>query len=354
MFCAAALRAGSVTVKYSVDVIIPTYKPGKRLLGILKRLNEQTYPVRRIILINTEESYFEKLIYSMSVDQTYELDRLFQKVELRHISKPEFNHGATRRMGVGLSDADIFVCMTDDALPKNRHLIGELVNGLLQEKAAVAYARQLAGRKSSDIERLTRDYNYPPQSCVKSSEDLGRLGIKTYFCSNVCAAYWRGIYDELGGFVKHTIFNEDMIYAAKAAQKGYRIVYQASAQVYHSHHDTKRQQFRRNFDLGVSQAQHPEVFSGIPSEGEGIRMVKKMAGQLWKARKRRLIPGLIVTSACKYAGYQLGKHYKRLPHKIVQTCTGNRTFWEQEADIARGGYETQTACFHGMEKGKGQ
>ncbi len=313
---------------YSVDVIIPTYKPGKRLFGILKMLNRQTYPVRRMILINTEEAYFEKFIYGMSVDKAYAMDQIYQKVELHHISQKEFDHGGTRRFGVSLTDADIFVCMTDDALPRNERLIEEMVKGLTKEKVAVCYARQIANKNSGDIERFTRAYNYPKESCVKSQEDLERLGIKTYFCSNVCAAYWRGIYEELGGFIRHTIFNEDMIYAAGAVKKGYRIAYQASAEVYHSHRYTNGQQFRRNFDLGVSQAQHPEVFSGLPSEGEGMRMVKRTACYLKSRKKSRLIPGLIVTSACKYAGYQLGKHYRYLPRRILLKCTGNRMYWE--------------------------
>lgn len=60
---------------------------------------------------------------------------------------------------------------------------------------------------------------------MKSSADLERLGIKTYFCSNVCAAYCREIYCELGGFESGTIFNEDMIYAAKLIKSGYSIAY---------------------------------------------------------------------------------------------------------------------------------
>ena len=58
----------------------------------------------------------------------------------------------------------------------------------------------------------------------------GQPGIKTFFCSNVCAAYRREIYEELGGFVRHTIFNEDMIYAAKAVEAGYSVAYAADAQ----------------------------------------------------------------------------------------------------------------------------
>ena len=38
---------------YSVDVIIPTYKPGEKFLRILDMLEKQTYPVNRIIVVNT-------------------------------------------------------------------------------------------------------------------------------------------------------------------------------------------------------------------------------------------------------------------------------------------------------------
>ena len=37
-----------------VDVIIPVYKPDQKFLSLLKRLKRQTYPVNRIIIMNTE------------------------------------------------------------------------------------------------------------------------------------------------------------------------------------------------------------------------------------------------------------------------------------------------------------
>ena len=103
------------------------------------------------------------------------------------------------------------------------------------------------------------------------------MGIKTYFCSNVCAMYRRDVFRELGGFEKHTIFNEDMIFAARAVKAGWRIAYAADARVYHSHDYTAKEQFHRNFDNGVSQAQHPEIFAGVSSESEGVKLVKKTA-----------------------------------------------------------------------------
>lgn len=308
----------------TVDIIIPTYKPTKKLFRIIEQLNKQTYPVKKIILINTEEKYFEQLVYGVPFRERY------GNVKVRHISKREFDHGGTRREGVKLSDADIFICMTDDAVPADEQLVERLVEALGQEMVAAAYARQLADEHAGEVERFTREYNYPAQSCVKSESDLSRLGIKTYFCSNVCAAYRRDIYEELGGFIRHTIFNEDMIYAAGAVKKGYRIAYAADARVYHSHNYTAGQQLHRNFDLGVSQAEHPEVFAGIPSEGEGIRMVRKTADYLKQQHLRKMIPGLYFTSACKYLGYRLGKNYRRLPFFMIRRLTSNREYWQME------------------------
>ena len=43
-----------------VDVIIPTYKPDKGFPEMIKRLEKQTLKPNRIIIMNTEEKYFEK------------------------------------------------------------------------------------------------------------------------------------------------------------------------------------------------------------------------------------------------------------------------------------------------------
>ena len=245
----------------------------------------------------------------------------------------EFNHGGTRKKGVEKSDTPVFVMMTQDAIPADEQMLERLLELLEEDGVAVSYARQIAAEDCNEIERFTRMFNYTAESRLKAKEDLPELGIKTYFCSNVCAAYNREIYNELGGFIKHTIFNEDMIYAAAAIQSGYKIAYSARARVIHSHNYTFAQQFRRNFDLGVSQAEHPEVFDGLSSEGEGIHLLKATMSHLWETKKKRMIPRLYIGSACKYAGFLLGKHYRSLPRRMVLKCTNNKVYWEQTGRI---------------------
>ena len=299
-----------------VDVIIPVYHPGKEFSVLLERLTEQTAVIHRIIAMNTEENYWNK-----------ELEQKYPLLEVHHLKKSEFDHGGTRAWAAELSDAEIMVFMTQDAVPADRNLIENLVKALEKEKMiAAAYARQLPNEMCSFAERYTRSFNYQEKSYVRTQRDLSLYGIKTFFCSNVCAAYKKEIYQELGGFVRKTIFNEDMIYAGKLIQMGYGIAYAADAKVIHSHNYSCMQQFHRNFDLGVSQAEHPEIFAGVPSEGEGIKLVKKTINYLIQKRKIWLIPGVILQSGCKYAGYLSGKNYRKLPRKMILWCTMNREY----------------------------
>ena len=307
-----------------IDVIIPLYKPGRELFTLLSRLQQQTVPIDRIWLVNTERRYFDELIQGTAF-----WERFGSFVEVSHISAGEFDHGGTRHQAISRSDADIVVFMTQDAIPADKNLLEALVHALEPEEVAVAYARQMAKADSSILERYTRRYNYPPISCIKTAADRERLGIKTYFCSNVCAAYKRSVYEEVGGFVPHTIFNEDMIYAAAAIGRGYAVAYAADARVFHSHKEKLLTLFRRNFDLGVSQAQYSEIFENVPSEKEGTRLVKDATEYLLHRRQYLWILRFYVQCGFKYLGYCLGKQYRRLPRPLIRACTSNAGYWKQ-------------------------
>ena len=301
----------------TVDVIIPAYHPGKEFATLIKRLEKQSVPIHRIIVMNTEESMWNK-----------EWEKLSDVMEIHHLAKSEFDHGGTRAQAAELSDADVMIFMTQDAMPADRELLAELLKALEQdENIAAAYARQLPNAECSFVERYTRAFNYPDRSGVKTKKDMDQYGIKTFFCSNVCAAYKKDIYQKQGGFVRRTIFNEDMIYAGGLIQAGYGIAYAAEAKVIHSHNYNCMQQFHRNFDLGVSQAEHPEIFEGVPSEGEGMRLVKKTLSHLVRSEKIWLIPGFVMQCAGKYAGYLAGKNFRRLPKKFVLWCTMSPNYW---------------------------
>ena len=299
-----------------VDVLIPVYRPDGKLTELLKRLKMQNYPIHRVILMNTEEKHFPT-----------ELTGIWDRVEVYHLAKEEFDHGGTRDRGVRMSTADLVLCMTQDAMPADETLIEELVKPFEDPEVWAAYARQLPNEDCREVEKYTRSFNYPEQSMVKTKEDLDRLGIKTFFCSNVCAAWRREKYLELGGFVKHTIFNEDMILAGTMIKQGGKIAYCAKAKVIHSHNYSAFQQFHRNFDLAVSQTMYPEVFGGIRSESEGIKLVKKSLSYCIKTGKPWLMIQVVTQSAGKLLGYKMGQRYRSLPMWLILRCTMSPSFW---------------------------
>ena len=302
----------------TVDVIIPAYHPGKEFATLIKRLEKQSVPIHRIIVMNTEESMWNK-----------EWEKLSDVMEIHHLAKSEFDHGGTRAQAAELSDADVMIFMTQDAMPADQELLAELLKALEQdENIAAAYARQLPNAECSFVERYTRAFNYPDRSIVKTKKDMDQYGIKTFFCSNVCAAYRKSEYDALGGFPLHTIFNEDMIFASHLIEEGKKIAYVADAKVWHWHNYTAKEQLKRNFDLAVSQVDAGGLFTKVKSESEGIRLVKMTLLHFIKKGQFYYIPKIITQNGAKYIGYRLGKSYKKLPKKWILKISLNPWYWK--------------------------
>ena len=300
-----------------VDVIIPVYRPGKEFWELLERLLQQTTKIQKIILMNTGEAPWKD-----------EVEEKYSNCEVHLLKKEDFYHGGTRHKATTYSNAQYLLFMTQDAMPADELLVENLLKTFEKDSQIKAvYARQLPNDTCREIEKYTRSFNYPDESKVKSIEDLDTLGIKTFFCSNVCAMYEKAAYESQGGFVRRTIFNEDMIYAGGLVKSGYKIAYAADAKVVHSHNYNAIEQFHRNFDLAVSQVDHPEIFAGIRSEKEGIRLVINTAKHLVKVGKPWLLFPLVTTSAGKIFGYKLGQNYHRLSKGFLLKCTMNPSYW---------------------------
>ena len=61
--------------------MIPTYKPGKKFSRLLKMLQRQTWPVGKIIVMNTEKSFWNEHGFEG-----------IKNLEVHHLTKEEFDH----------------------------------------------------------------------------------------------------------------------------------------------------------------------------------------------------------------------------------------------------------------------
>jgi len=334
----------------TLDILIPSYHPGPRFLELLTMLSRQRHLPEHIFILNTEEDGFSGVREDVGALNADPASRLSGRIVVSHIRKEEFDHAGTRNRLAELSGADVILFMTDDAVPADEFLTERLLEALygFQEASrrgvtpAAAFARQLAPGNAPEEEKFTRFFNYPEESLLKTADTLSKYGIKNYFLSDVCAAYRRDIFTELGGFREPAVFNEDMVFAHDAMERGYATVYAADAKVFHAHDYTAGQQLKRNFDLGMSQALHPEVFGGIRSEGEGMKLVKATAAHLLRTGHAGSIPRYLFRTAHRYLGFRLGKAYEKLPDGLVRRLTGSPVFTENCILKGKPGKEDRT------------
>ncbi|MFA5913368.1 MAG: glycosyltransferase family 2 protein [Burkholderiales bacterium] len=303
-----------------IGLIVPTMNAGNGWEGWIESLKSQSLKPDRVLVVD-----------SSSEDQTARLAKS-ARFEVLVIPRSDFNHGATRQLAAEvLADTDIFIYLTQDALLADPDALQNLVGHFVNESVGAVYGRQLPHPNAKPFGSHARLFNYPETSQVRSMADASRLGIKTAFISNSFAAYRRSAFMAVGGFPSNTILSEDTYVSAKLLLGGWKIVYCAEAQVFHSHDYSLIQEFKRYFDIGVFHAREYWVraeFGG--AEGEGKKFVlSEVRYLMWHAPW--LIPSAILRTFSKYAGYQLGLHENHMPVALKRHLSMHKGFWSKES-----------------------
>lgn len=303
-----------------VSVVIPTLNAESLIGRLVLCLRRQTIPPEEIIVID-----------SSSEDQTV---KLAAEMGCRTvvIERKSFDHGGTRNLGAELSKGEVLVFMTQDALPVDEKLLEHLVAPLVEPQGtlvAAAFARQVPKESATPPEKFARLFNYPEEGAIKDKSNLPRLGIKTFFFSDVCSAVRRREFEAVGGFPTRVIMNEDMILAAKLILAGYKVAYVPEAMVWHSHELTLAQQFKRYFDIGASLNMNKWLLEHAKAEGEGFRFVKKQLAWLLLQGHYRWVPHVLASTVAKYAGYRLGLMQDKLPAALKRRLSQHSYFWGQ-------------------------
>lgn len=304
-----------------ISIIIPTRNAEVYMDTLLTKLEGQTIKPYEIIIIDTA-----------SKDKTREICEAHKNVKFIQINNGEFDHGGTRNKAAKVATGDILLFMTQDATPNTENFIEEIISKLGKDGVVASYGRQVARPDASYLEKFAREFNYTKQELIKSKNDIERLGIKTFFMTNVCSAFIRDEFWNIGGFPEKTILNEDMIISSRLILKGKKVHYAAKAEVIHSHDYTYIQQFKRNFDIAVSLVENEEITKYAKSETEGVKYVKEAIKNLLNNKKAYLIPHLIVDSGFRFLGYKAGMNYKRIPIKLVKKMSMHSFYFENRLE----------------------
>lgn len=92
---------------------------------LLQKLQEQTFVIHELILVNTEEALWNEAVRKYPIEQIRK--ELPFPSRIFHMTRENFDHGGARNMGAGYSEADILIFMTQDAVPADKRLVEHLV-----------------------------------------------------------------------------------------------------------------------------------------------------------------------------------------------------------------------------------
>lgn len=282
------------------SLVIPTLNAEKEIGNLLKVIAGQSKLPDEILVVD-----------SSSDDATAEIAARFDGVRVHVIDRSTFNHGTTRDLAARMTQGDCICFLTQDALPADDRYFERLLQPFETDgMIALVSGRQLPKDDARRFEQLVRAYNYPETASIRSKRDLPTYGIKTFFASDVCSAYRRSAYLQCGGFPPCNT-NEDMLMAAWLICAGYKIAYQPTAAVYHSHNLTPKQQFERNKTIGVFLEQHSSDLMNASEIGEGGKLVKSVSRELLKEGKVGEFFAFGVDCAARILGNRSGRKTAR-------------------------------------------
>lgn len=220
-------------MKKVIDIVCPLYNAKEYIEDLYKSLLiQKDVNVGKILFLLTE-----------SKDNSEQLLKI-NKCNYEIIKKSEFSHSLTREKAAMKSNADIVCFITQDVVIKDDKWLYNLTKNILKGNCAAAYSRQIT--KYNNIEKYTRERNYPDYSFMRSKNDIEKYGLRTFFFSDAASAVDLKVFKKVKGYdSKKLTISEDMYLAYKLITNGYKISYESDSIVYHSHNFTLKQIYDR-------------------------------------------------------------------------------------------------------------
>lgn len=199
-----------------VSAVIRALNEGKHIGRLLKGLEQQTVRLHEVILVD-----------SGSTDETVAIAEA-AGCTIVHIAKNEFSFGRALNRGCAAATGDILLFASAHVYPVYNTYVEHIVSAFERDGVAIAYGRQVGDERTKFSESRVMLKWFPNQNIW----DQGHP-----FSNNANAAVLKSVwqqtpYDEtLTGL-------EDLDFAKKALDKGYKIAYVADAPVVHVHEET--------------------------------------------------------------------------------------------------------------------
>jgi len=207
----------------TVSLIIRCYNEERHIGRLLCGVLQQRMPPDEIILVD-----------SGSTDATLSLASRYP-VKIVEINKDEFSFGRSLNVGCGASAGDLLVFASAHVYPVHRDWLQRLLVPFENEQVALVYGRQLGNEVTRFSERQIFARWFPDYSDWNQGHP---------FCNNANAAIRRSLWERFP-YDESLTGLEDLAWAQRVRGAGFRIAYEACAEVVHIHEESPKVIFSR-------------------------------------------------------------------------------------------------------------
>jgi len=213
------------------SIVIRTYNEARFLPDLLEAIKQQRY------------DRFETIVVDFgSIDGTLDIaEKEVSKVIF--IQSRDFTFGYSLNIGIQSASGRLIVIVSAHTLPLDENWLAKLVEPFSDEKVVMTYGRQIGGRTSkfSEIRDLEQTFG-TARKVLKPPQ---------FFANNANSAIRKDLWHK-HPFDETLLGLEDIEWAKYWMKRGYQVVYEPQAALYHIHEESWRQVRRRYFREAVA------------------------------------------------------------------------------------------------------
>ena len=220
-----ALSAHKRLTKMSpkISIVIRCYNEEQHIGRLLAGISQQTVQDLEIIIVD-----------SGSTDATLSIASRFD-TKILSIAPEEFSFGRSLNLGCQAAIGEFIVIVSAHVYPVYHDWLEQLVTPFNNPLVGLAYGKQRGNTTTKYSEHQIFAKWFPDQD--DSNQDHP-------FCNNANAAIRRSLYQKLP-YDETLTGLEDLDWAKRAMQLGYKIAYNAEAEIVHVHDESARRIYNR-------------------------------------------------------------------------------------------------------------
>lgn len=308
-----------------------TDEPGKRLISILIPVKNGAKDLKQLLPKIMQQQIRDR-VEIVAVDSGSRDDSV--KILKKHgatvvkIDPQAFNHGGTRNLLAGYARGEILVYVVQDAMPADEHWLANLVAPLDADATIAAVCSRAIPSPDADllVEKDTLgDPNGSAERSVRVITDREKYNslsphtLRLFINFHNMSSATRASILKKFPYEHVKTFGEDLIFAKKLLEAGYKIQHEPSSVVLHSHNYSLSQILQRNFDDAVVSA---DITGRSMNENEIAPLAMNLARSDWQYIDAKDLPDAdrddwkmtaVLRRAALAVGQYLGCNRDRMP-----------------------------------------